>query len=55
MPADQWAATYGEAHRQLVENVLPRFPAAVVAAAQAATDVDPELIYLPPQLGDGRS
>ncbi|HWC12735.1 MAG TPA: hypothetical protein VG455_16110, partial [Acidimicrobiales bacterium] len=32
MPTDQWAATYGEAHRQLTENVLPRFPPAVVAA-----------------------
>ncbi|HEV2809062.1 MAG TPA: hypothetical protein VGV93_01525 [Acidimicrobiales bacterium] len=50
MPADQWAATYGEAHRQLTENVLPRFPPAVVAAARAAADLDPELIYLPPQL-----
>lgn len=53
MPADQWAATYGEAHRQLVENVLPRFPAAVVAAAQAASDLDPGLLYLPPQLASG--
>lgn len=53
MPASQWAATYGEAHRQLVENVLPRFPAAVVAAAQAASDLDPGLLYLPPQLGSG--
>ena len=54
MPSDQWDATYGEAHRQLVENVLPRFPTAVVAAARAAADLDPELLYLPPQLSSGR-
>ncbi|MFP5319217.1 MAG: hypothetical protein ACLGI2_13125 [Acidimicrobiia bacterium] len=54
MPAEQWAATYGEAHRQLVEDVLPRFPPAVVAAARAAADLDPELLYLPPQLSGSR-
>jgi hypothetical protein len=53
MPADQWAATYGEAHRQLTESVLPRFPPAVVATARAAADLDPELLYLPPQLASG--
>lgn len=53
MPADQWAATYGEAHRELVDHVLPRFPAAVVAAAQAASDLDTGLLYLPPQLASG--
>ena len=54
MPADHWAATYGEAHRHLTENILPRFPPAVVAAARAAADLDPELLYLPPQLANGR-
>lgn len=54
MQADQWHATYGEAHRQLTEQVLPRFPPAVVAAARAAADLDANLLYLPPQLSSGQ-
>ncbi len=54
MAAEPWAATYGEAHRLLTEHVLPRFPPAVIAAAQAAASVEPSLVYLPPQLRVGR-
>ena len=49
MSAEQWAATYGDAHRVLTEHVLPRFAPAVIAAARAAADADarPRSISLP--------
>ena len=49
-PAAEWHAVYGDAHQHVVEDVLPRFPVAVVAAARAAAS-DPAAAHLPPGLG----
>jgi hypothetical protein len=45
-----WAARFGQAHRRIVERILPAFPPQAVAEARIAARMpDSSLIYLPPE------
>jgi hypothetical protein len=47
--AADWAAKFGRAHRRIVEQILPAFPAAVVAAARTVAESQAGLLHLPPE------
>ncbi len=50
MDERSWAAKFGQAHRRIVEQILPAFPPQTVAEARiAARKPDCNLIYLPPE------
>jgi hypothetical protein len=44
-----WETKFGRAHRRISDQIIPAFPKAVVAAARAAAQATPGLIYLPPE------
>jgi hypothetical protein len=49
--AADWAAKFGRAHRRIAEQILPAFPAAVVAAAETIAASQAGLLCLPPEAG----
>jgi hypothetical protein len=49
LAAGDWAAKFGRAHRRITEQILPAFPATVVAAARTIAQSQSGLLYLPPE------
>jgi hypothetical protein len=49
LQAADWAAKFGRAHRRIAEQILPAFPAAVVAAARTVAESQAGLLHLPPE------
>jgi hypothetical protein len=49
LPASDWAAKFGRAHRRITEQILPAFPATVVDAARTIAQSQSGLLYLPPE------
>jgi hypothetical protein len=49
LQAADWAAKFGRAHRRVAEQILPAFPAAVVAAARTVAESQAGLLHLPPE------
>jgi hypothetical protein len=49
LPAADWAAKFGRAHRRIAEQILPAFPGAVVAAARTIAESQGGLLHLPPE------
>lgn len=47
----EWAVTFGRAHARITTQILPRFPAALVAEARDIAATASDLLYLPPGLG----
>ena len=47
--AADWVAKFGRAHRRIAEQILPAFPAAVVAAARTIAASQAGLLHLPPE------
>ena len=47
--AADWAAKFGHAHRRIADQILPAFPAAVVAAARTIAANQGCLLHLPPE------
>jgi hypothetical protein len=50
LPAADWAAKFGRAHRRIAEQILPAFPAAIVAAARTVAASQASLLHLPPEV-----
>jgi hypothetical protein len=50
LTVDDWAMKFGRAHRRIAEQIVPAFPADIVAEARiAAALMGAALLYLPPE------
>ncbi len=49
LAAADWAAKFDRAYRRIADQILPAFPAAIVAAARSIAESQAGLIHLPPE------